>query len=800
MAEGSRPISRPYEGQRVNPIPDGFLAAYANVGKTLADTGETLGKGIGTAIAAYVESNKKADTLKGTFNSLAPRVKTAIDRIDMQLAAASPDVSAGALDETNTNDEIVVYRALSRAREDLVGGIGKFEDMSNSKKEQWLGSAANLIKFAEDKEEDDYKRGRDKSADETARINAEAKKTKEDRLRAAETEAANAKNLPTNLSNAFNRALNNGRRSAIETQNRRRETSERIIALEGMKAMATTPEEKKIVQDEINNLTEINVKEEERDREVLTFIGEKQGEATIKDPQAASTYLQILKDQRRSLLGGIPDVLKQFEDGTAVSVDKDGNMAGFTLDPRTLDAIPSPVRKELQYLQADIVALERSLAPQKDDKGNPVKTEFRFVPPSAALRADGYVKRQRAQTVYLQETGKYGYTPSAVELDWIADLAEYDGAVTDDGYRIEIDPKTGRISGTKDQAWVAFNAKNPLLRTQEEIDKATKTQQELNIISYQQKAILFGTALPNGEQRARRWVFDSMLGVNNVYIRGEAQVDPTRVTEIHKKIRMTNDEMSALSSIIRTISVKTKDAEGKETVVFKKDATGETVTVRGQSVPEVQDITKLPDGDRRALAIGIANFIRIRAEKLGVLSAQDWAYLDTLVPQISSQFVENIKAGQSVSSLMPKILDYIITDKTIKGDSIISNAITLMADARTALTTELKNTPAKGTTSGFLEVTGGLARYESGEPFKGEALDRWYDVAITSDFDTQNETNDLQDAHARLKIAYETRKASDTAKTNFQKARIEYRAFLQSRGMDTNQVNQIIKRYFASEE
>lgn len=770
------------------------MAAYANVSKSMAEAGQDLGKGIGTAVAAYIESSKKADTLKGTFNSLAPRVKTAIDRIDKQLAAVDPEVASMAKDDANTSDDVVVFRALSRAREDLVSGIGKFEDMSNSKKEQWLGSAANLIKFAEDKEEQDYKRGRDAAADNAATLAAQAERDKEARLKAEADRKATAEAVPAGLANAFNRAVAQGRVTSKDQADQRRRNSEQIIALEGQKATEQDIKKKQEIQDQINALTQWNSQVLDDEQKTLQFVAEQTAKSTINSPETAGTFLQILKDQRKALLGGVPNLLAKFEDGTAVSFDEKGNMKGFTLDAKTLEAIPAPVRKELEYLQADIVALEQSLSPKKDEAGKPIKdAEFSFVPPSAALRAEAIVRRGRAQNAYAAQANAFGYSPSPVELDWVADLAEYEGTVTDDGYKIEIDAKTGKISATKDPQWVAFNAKNVLLLTAEEADQHAKRLQELNIIQFKNNARAFGTALPNGEQKPRRWVFDSMFGINNVYIRGEAAVDDTRATEIHKKIRMTNDEMGALASIVRIIAQK----DEKGAVIMKKDADGKPVMVRGQPVPEVQKMSELPDPDRRALAIGIANFIRIRAEKLGVLSAQDWAYLDTLVPQISSQFVENIKAGQSVSSLMPKILDYVITGQTIDSRSIISNAITLMADARTALTNELKNTPARGTATGTLEVTSGLARLEDGKPMRYEQLDRWYDIAVTSDYDTQNETNDLQTEHAKLKIAYESRKASAAATEAFREQRKAYRAFLHSRGMDAEQVDQILKRYFA---
>jgi hypothetical protein len=806
MADGSRPLSRPYEGQRVNPVPEGFLAAYANVGKTYADAGETLGKGIGTAVAAYIESKKKSEASTASFRSLAPRLKPTLDSLDKKLAGASEDIKTKALDESNTEDEVVLYRALSKARADLVGGIPKFEDMSNSKKEQWLGAAVNLIKFAEDDEQKTYTRGREKTQDEAAKAAAEAARLKEQRLAGIAADKALREAAPAGLASAFSEAVRRGKVEARDFAKNRDELRGRISRLRVQEKEEVDPERKARIKTVIDQLVKVDETSIEQERRDIAKIQEITAAQTIKDANSAGTLLAILKEQRASLLGGVPELLKRFEDGTAVSVDpKTGAMTGFTVGDKAIDAVPAPIRKELQYLQADIMALEKTLGeeakrPQKDKDGNPIKRDFVFVPPSANMRADGMVRRQRAQAVYSSESAMFGYTPSQNELDWVADLAEYDGAVTDDGMLISIDPKTGRIEAKRDQQWVEFNNKNPLLWSQTDIQAHQKRQAELNQIAYASDRRTFGSKTPNGEQKARRWVFDSTFGNNSVFIRGQANAPDAKVEELHKAINYTNNEMASLSSIIRTIAKK--DESGA--VVYKVHPTGhpdagKPVLVRGQPVPEVESLDKLGDPEKKSLAIGIANFIRIRAEKLGVLSAQDWAYLDTLIPQISAQFKENITAGQSVTSLMPKILDYVITNYSRTSESIISNAITLQADSRAGLITSFKNIPATGTASGVLEVTGGLARLETGEEMRGDSLARWYDINLTSDYDTLNESNDLADGHARLKIAYETRRASTEAMNKFKEARSVYRAFLKSRGMTDEQCNEIFKRYFASE-
>lgn len=794
MAEGSRPISRPYEGQRVNPVPEGFLSAYAQIGKNYAESGEAIGKGVGMAVAAYVESNKKSALHKGTFQGLMPRVDVAIKRIDKKLAEASPDVQAGALDETVTNDEVIVYRALSRAREDLVSGIGKFEDMSNTKKEQWLGSAASIIKFAE---EDIDTEKKDLAAQEAARIagvKATTEANRELRLKTAADEAQRVKDLPANLSKAFADAITIGKKTG-EDLNREKKERERVVAsLIAMRANAKTPEELAKVNAQIEQYTRFEDQVTAEAQRTAKFVMEQEASQKVTSVESAQAYLAILQAQRAALLGGAPEILKAYEAGTE-----------GTLSAKALDALPAPVRKELEYIQSDITALNSTIASHQqtaerlkssDPKKNKALADtFTFVPPSATGRSQAIVRRERARNAYIANTSAYGYSPTDQELEWVADLAEYDGAVTDDGFRISIDAKTGRIDAKQDEQWVALFKKNPLYFSDEERQQSQKRQAELNQIAYQADRRTFGTKQPNGQQRARRWIYDPVLGVNHVYVRGTAKLDATQTEKVHELVADTSVEMSSLSSIISGIAKR--DEKGQ--IIYQKGTDGKDITVRGVRIPEVKSSSEMTTADRKALAIGVSNFIRIRAKSLGVLSAQDWSYLDTLIPGVSAQFATNIKAGQSASSLLPKILDYVITNITTTTKEIVPNAVILAADARTNTISKLKNIQAEGTSTGFLEVTGGLAKLEDGSSIIGDPLDRWYDITLTTDFDSQNERNEIAEAHAKLKILYEMRNGTEDTKKAFMDGRDAFKAFLYSRGMDEEQVNQIIKNYFASE-
>lgn len=64
MAEqGSSKAFGEYTGQRVNPVPEGFLSAYAQVAKNYQSVGEDIGKGVGAMIADYRANRATEDAL-----------------------------------------------------------------------------------------------------------------------------------------------------------------------------------------------------------------------------------------------------------------------------------------------------------------------------------------------------------------------------------------------------------------------------------------------------------------------------------------------------------------------------------------------------------------------------------------------------------------------------------------------------------------------------------------------------------------------------------------------------------------
>jgi hypothetical protein len=84
MADGPRKAFGDYQGQRVNPLPEGFLQSYANVAKNISDLGENVGKGIGGAIAVYKQNLLENQSLQSQLEENAPIANTVVSYLRSQ--------------------------------------------------------------------------------------------------------------------------------------------------------------------------------------------------------------------------------------------------------------------------------------------------------------------------------------------------------------------------------------------------------------------------------------------------------------------------------------------------------------------------------------------------------------------------------------------------------------------------------------------------------------------------------------------------------------------------------------------
>jgi hypothetical protein len=169
MAEGDSKMFGQYQGSRINPVPEGFLGAYAQVSKNLADTGAAVGKGIGDLITGYQAARAKEDALNEqtkspvfmeglnkTLTGIAG--KKATIRKALEAAGIDPDYDPDTEDDPSAPQSPSAFEnltpeqrqqiALLRAYEDTErDGVSFLKDPSkfdNKKKLQLIGSVTSV--------------------------------------------------------------------------------------------------------------------------------------------------------------------------------------------------------------------------------------------------------------------------------------------------------------------------------------------------------------------------------------------------------------------------------------------------------------------------------------------------------------------------------------------------------------------------------------------------------------------------------------------------------------------------------
>jgi hypothetical protein len=133
--EAPRKAFGEYQGQKVSPIPEGFLQSYANVAKNISDLGTGIGKGLEGAILAYRQNKQDDDNLTEklgqgaeTANAVVQyKTQTAAELHSKALQGLSPDSTdipmenrmALATAESMTRDAKIISDAYQKGFEGL---------------------------------------------------------------------------------------------------------------------------------------------------------------------------------------------------------------------------------------------------------------------------------------------------------------------------------------------------------------------------------------------------------------------------------------------------------------------------------------------------------------------------------------------------------------------------------------------------------------------------------------------------------------------------------------------------------
>lgn len=204
-----------YQGSRINPVPEGFLGAYAQISKNLSDTGDKVGKGIGDLITGYQAMRAKEDELneqtkspvfmEGLNKSLTGIAeKKATIKKALVAAGIDPNYDPQSEDDPSAPQSSSAFENLTPEQRQQVALLRAYEDtekegvaflkdptkFDNKKKLQLIGSVTSVNALL-DKEKETAtaaageKRKADAAAVDLATKNAALAKAAEDARKAA---------------------------------------------------------------------------------------------------------------------------------------------------------------------------------------------------------------------------------------------------------------------------------------------------------------------------------------------------------------------------------------------------------------------------------------------------------------------------------------------------------------------------------------------------------------------------------------------------------------------------------------
>jgi hypothetical protein len=306
-----------------------------------------------------------------------------------------------------------------------------------------------------------------------------------------------------------------------------------------------------------------------------------------------------------------------------------------------------------------------------------------------------------------------------------------------------------------------------------------KWQQDTNSRLAQANTQRFGVLNEQGKLVARQYIWDRYSGSGNLYIKGQLNLPQKEAAELHQYLIDENQVNMALSGIMDHLVQK--DADGKP--IMEGDRY------------KMRDISKFSVTEKREYAVKVAEFIRAKAKGLGVLSKQDWEYLDTLAPNIAKQFGENYNfSDKGVAG----IADMIINSLTVNSDVILPRIQTQMKAVGDRVRLKMSSyTTVEGKA---LEVTAGEARDLENQEYRGTRLRSWWDTVSTAKASDYTYTNRLEQLNGVMTQTWANRNMGGAGVTPFRTAYEDslrqLTAELRSRGLSDDQIKEIVAENF----
>lgn len=748
MAEGSRPIARPYEGQRVNPVPEGFLAAYANIAQGMQRTGEVLGKGIGEAIAQYKQDqDEKAmntEAVKGLTGEL-PYIQSMLEG---QIKETPAEVVKAAQDPNNMDSAVVAYRARLGALEGIGKDISGFANKNSKGQQAIIGKYTILAKTARQWHDDAAAKaagvrqaGRDKAADDAAE---EAKKR------------ADAEFL----------AKTAGLRGAQVYKG----------------AIAAAEEEAKLNEEDLRTkVAEAYRRAGEIFPTIKGDVGKsKEYQAIVEEISVLNNALQRVKDREFVIKTESDLDIKNYEIGGDVGKAK-AVVAAFEAQYKDitrlgLDGLPRPQKEKAKWLASDIKELKAAIT-EAEKTGNPLV----FRPTSVVEQNRREYTAERAASIYEQTARAQGIPMTSTQKEYVRQTALYGGETTHDGFDVVVDDKTGMLSLTRNKDWERWYQSDYANMDTAQKAAFDKWQQDTNDRLAKSNTQRFGVLNEQGNLVARQYIWDRYNGSGNLYIKGQLNLPQKEAADLHQYLIDENQVNMSLAGIMDHLVQK--DADG----VPMRKADGSY---------QMRDISKFTTREKREYAIKVAEFIRAKAKGLGVLSKQDWEYLDTLAPNISKQFGENYNfSDKGVAG----IADMIINSLTVNSDVILPRIQTQMKAVGDRVRLKMSSyTTVEGKP---LEVSAGEARDLEGREYKGATLQNWYNTVSSAKTPDYTYGNRLEELNGLLTQVWANRKLggdrTDTPQFQaYAEVLRQWSAELRSRGLTDDQIKALIAENF----
>jgi hypothetical protein len=640
--EPSRKAFGEYQGQRVSPIPEGFLAAYANVAKNIESTGENIGKGLEGIMVKYAQAEQNRTNLTNSLRAAAPDAQTAVEYyhgIAKENLATIPDFNA-ANSETSDGPEF------------------------NSNVQFRLAAADMYAKNA--KEIEDYISNPDKhSNDDMIRILGLIQAGKADATEYAKTAAENAKASLARAKTVSDIEVN---KTKIKTANdaaakAASPTSDSVVktviddVAQGARAVESarnglTPEQAKAEYNKLKTALEKQIEAHQlsiqrggppllTEQDVLTVNKELAGlDAYVKavDPAAIeewkSTYGSAIIRAKQEV-GHVEDIAKfnaKLEEMKKSSQNLSYNFGTTgvlgTNTSTSVDSIFPQVNKI-----AGVADLESKIQLAKDNldyhiKYNP-NTEL-YLGSEYGTDGDKFYTQVQERRAMAQTVARIQATYATTdwqgrpvlgtiqphELEQIQKVVKLGGlGVMDElGRRWKIE-KDGRLSYTMDEKFDGIMKKDPERRTAEEVKYVNQTLINSGKVNSELAQSYFGSSTiktittPNGTINQLAPIqTSSILYVPDhpelsIHVSGQANVDPNRgkrLAEFATSNKTINEAQDIINKMVRL------DEFGHPA---PDPLTG-----------EIQPLSKaeLTDEDRRELALRYYQLIKGYAQGLGV--------------------------------------------------------------------------------------------------------------------------------------------------------------------------------------